>query len=77
MAEQVIEVDKNDNQIGLRSKEDFYTGKFIHRGSHLILFNLDNQILLQHRSSAKEIYPNLLDFQFLGQSQPNLPKDVR
>ena len=31
MVEQIIEVDENDNQIGLRPKDDFYTGKYIHR----------------------------------------------
>ena len=62
MAEQNIEVDKNDNQIGLRPRGDFYTGKFIHRASHLILFNSKNKILLQHRSSTKKWYPNLFTY---------------
>ncbi len=48
MQELRIEVDKDDNRIGLRTKKEFYTGKFIHRASHLILFNSKNEILL-HR----------------------------
>ena len=54
MVEQNIEVDKNDNQIGLRPRDDFYTGKYIHRASHLILFNSKNEILLQHRAPTKK-----------------------
>lgn len=66
MLEQNIEVDKNDNQIGLRPRDDFYTGKYIHRASHLILFNDKNEILLQHRSPNKKWYPNLFTYSVSG-----------
>lgn len=66
MTEQNIEVDKNNNQIGLRSRDDFYTGKYIHRSSHLILFNSKNKILLQHRVSTKKWYPNLFTYSVSG-----------
>ncbi len=66
MVEQIIEVDKNDNRIGLRPREDFYTGKFIHRASHLILFNSKNEILLQHRAPTKKMYPNLFTYSVDG-----------
>jgi len=46
MEELNIEVDENNNKIGLRPKSDFHTGKFIHRSSWLILFNSKNEILL-------------------------------
>ena len=62
MVEQNIEVDKNNNQIGLRPRNDFYTGKFIHRSSHLILFNSKNEILSQKRASDKKWYPNLFTY---------------
>lgn len=62
MAEQNIEVDENNNQIGLRPRDDFYTGKYIHRSSHLILFNSKNEILLQKRASDKKWYPNLFTY---------------
>ena len=64
--EQNIEVDKDDNQIGLKTRDDFYTGKFIHRASHLILFNSKNEILLQHRASAKRWYPDLFTYSVSG-----------
>ncbi len=64
--EQNIEVDKDNNQIGLRPRDDFYTGKYIHRAAHLILFNSKNEILLQHRVSTKKWYPNLLTYSVSG-----------
>lgn len=62
MVEQIIEVDKNDNQIGIRPREEFYNSKHIHRASHLILFNSKDEILLQHRSRTKKVWPNLFTF---------------
>jgi len=66
MVEQNIEVDKNDNVIGLRPRDDFYTGKYIHRSSHLILFNSKNEILIQKRASTKKLYPNLYTYSTSG-----------
>jgi len=62
MEEQIIEVDKYDNKIGLKPRDDFYKSNFIHRAVHLILFNSKNEILLQQRSSAKKVYPNLFTY---------------
>lgn len=61
-----IEVDKNDIPKGLRSRADFYTGKYIHRACQLILFNSKNEILLQQRASSKKWYPNLFTFSVSG-----------
>ena len=61
-AELNIEVDENNNKIGLRPKSDFHTGKFIHRSAWLILFNSKNKILLQKRTSGKKWYPNLFTY---------------
>lgn len=66
MVEQNIEVDKNDNVISLRPKDDFYTGKYIHRSSHLILFNSKNEILIQKRAPTKKWYPNLYTYSTSG-----------
>jgi isopentenyl-diphosphate Delta-isomerase len=64
--EQIIEVDEKDNIIGLRFRDQFYTGKYIHRSSHLILLNSKNEILLQQRAKTKEWYPNLYAFSVSG-----------
>jgi len=62
MTEYNLEVNKKDQVIGKRPREDFYTGQYIHRSSHLILFNSKNQILLQKRVKTKKWYPNLYTF---------------
>ena len=66
MTELRIEVDNDDNRIGLRTKEEFYTGKYIHRASHLILFNSKNEVLLQLRASDKKVWPDMLTFSVDG-----------
>ena len=60
------EVNKDDNVIGLRPRDDFYTGKYIHRSSHLILFNSKNEVLVQKRSPTKKWYPNLYTYSVSG-----------
>lgn len=62
MIELNVEVDNNDNKIGLRPRNDFYTGKYIHRGAHLILLNSKNQILLQKRSKKKVWNPGQYNY---------------
>jgi isopentenyl-diphosphate Delta-isomerase len=59
MAEQNIEVDENDNVIGLRPRDDFYTGKYIHRSVDFILLNSKDEILIQKRAKTKRWYPDL------------------
>ncbi len=61
-----IEVDKNNKVIGLRPISDYQTGKFIHRSSHLLLFNPKGEILIQKRSSNKRWYPNLYTYSVSG-----------
>lgn len=66
MEELFIEVDKNNNKNGLRPIKDFQTGKFIHRSSHLLLFNSKNEVLICKRSSNKKWYPNLYTYSVSG-----------
>jgi len=66
MVEQIIEVDENNQQIGLRPRTDFFGKKFIHRSVHLIIFNSKNEILLQLRSRTKKLYPNLITYSVDG-----------
>lgn len=66
MVEQITEVDKKDNVIGLRPRDEFYTGEYIHRSSHLILFNSKNEILIQKRAPDKKWHPNLFTFAVSG-----------
>ena len=61
-----IEVDKNNNPIGLRPMPDFQTGKYIHRSAHLLLFNSNNEVLMCMRSPNKRWYPNLYTYSVSG-----------
>ena len=51
--EKVILVDKNDNQIGLMPKMEAHEKGILHRAFSIFIFNSENQILLQKRSSSK------------------------
>ena len=51
--EKVVLVDENDNQIGLMSKMEAHQKGTLHRAFSIFLFNSENQILLQKRSSNK------------------------
>lgn len=62
MVEHIIEVDKDDNQIGVRPRTDFFKSARIHRAAHLILFNSKGQILLQLRSDMKKVWPSLFTY---------------
>ena len=66
MTELLIEVDEHDKQIWLRPRSDFLHSDHIHRASHLILFNTDNEILLQLRAKDKKTRPDLYTFSVDG-----------
>lgn len=66
MEDLIIEVDKNNNVLGLRPREDFYGGKYIHRSSHLLLFNTTGELAIMKRSTNKRWYPNLYTFSVSG-----------
>ncbi|WP_235283508.1 MULTISPECIES: Nudix hydrolase [unclassified Methanosarcina] len=66
MTELISEVDRNDNFLGLRPREDFYSGNHIHRASHLILLNTENKMLIQKRASQKKWYPNRYTYSVSG-----------
>ena len=53
MTELIMEVNENNEPIGLRPREDFYTAKYMHRGVQLILRNTKGEILVQKRAQNK------------------------
>jgi len=61
-----IEVDEQDNVIGVRPNKDFITGKHIHRSSHLLLYNSKCELLLQKRVPTKYWSPNKWSFSVSG-----------
>ncbi|OGK16242.1 hypothetical protein A2774_04630 [Candidatus Roizmanbacteria bacterium RIFCSPHIGHO2_01_FULL_39_12c] len=53
-----VVVDKNDRIIGYKTRyECHHNNKLIHRGIGVILFNSADEILLQKRSRAKDLFP--------------------
>ncbi|MBC8500413.1 MAG: NUDIX domain-containing protein [Nanoarchaeota archaeon] len=66
MVELAIEVDEKDNVIGVRPKEEFRNSNFIHRSSHLYLFNSKGEFLVQKRAFVKKSYPGLFDASVSG-----------
>lgn len=62
----IIEVDKDDNFLCLRDREDFYSGNHIHRASQLILLDPESRMLLQKRSPGKFWFPNRYTYSVSG-----------
>ncbi|HIH95622.1 TPA: NUDIX domain-containing protein [Methanosarcina acetivorans] len=62
----ISEVDKDDNFLGLRPREEFYSGNHIHRASQLILLDPENRMLLQKRAPGKYWFPNRYTYSVSG-----------
>lgn len=55
--EELILVDRDDNEIGYASKADAHDGGgILHRAFSLFLFNDDGELLLQKRASSKRLW---------------------
>jgi isopentenyl-diphosphate Delta-isomerase len=57
--DQVILVDKNDNEIGHKDKLQAHLDGDLHRAFSIFIFNSKNEILLQKRASTKYHSPGL------------------
>lgn len=66
LVEMITEVDANDNFLGLRARDEFYSEKHIHRASQLILVNHKNEMLIQKRAPGKRWYPNRYTYSVSG-----------
>jgi isopentenyl-diphosphate Delta-isomerase len=53
MVEYIIQVDENDREIGSVEKMDAHRKGLLHRAFSILIFNSNNQLLLQKRHSAK------------------------
>ena len=57
-SEELILVDDHDREIGFKGKADCHTGKgVLHRAFSIFVFNSENELLLQKRSSSKMLWP--------------------
>jgi isopentenyldiphosphate isomerase len=59
-------VDEDDNIIGQDTRENVHRKGLLHREIHVIIYNDENEILLQKRSMNKDTYPSLLDISVGG-----------
>ncbi len=66
MSEMICEVDKDDNLLGIRDREEFYSENHIHRASQLILLNSKNKMLIQKRAPGKKWHPNRYTYSVSG-----------
>lgn len=57
--ELLILVDENDNQIGIQNKLSVHLEGILHRAFSVFIFNSQNELLLQQRSSIKYHSPGL------------------
>ena len=58
MAEAVILVDESDNELGYASKvESHHDHGLLHRAFSVLLFNENNELLLQKRADSKVTFP--------------------
>ncbi len=56
--EKLILVDKNDNVLGYKNKNEAHEGEgILHRAFSIFIFNDKNQLLLQKRSDQKLLWP--------------------
>jgi len=56
--EKLILVDKDDNVLGYKNKNEAHEGNgILHRAFSIFIFNKDNQLLLQKRSDQKLLWP--------------------
>jgi isopentenyl-diphosphate delta-isomerase type 1 len=72
MAELVVLVDENNNQIDVREKNSVHTTDTpLHRGFSLFLFNSRKEILLTQRVDSKKTFPGYWSNTVCGHPVPN------
>ena len=59
-------VDEDDRPVGSATKQEAWDKGLIHRCVRLIIFNKAGQMLLQHRTPIKDIFPNCWDTAMAG-----------
>ena len=72
MSNQVILVDKNDNEVGFEEKITAHKKKLLHRAFSIFLFNKSSEILLQKRAPNKYHSGNLWTNTCCSHPLPNI-----
>ena len=59
MSEQVVIVDREDNRLELMDKDKAHRGSgVLHRAVSVVLYNSEGEVLIQKRSSQKDLWPS-------------------
>ena len=67
MAEEIFDiVDDSDTVVGSASRGEVHGSGYLHRSTHLLVFDSDGRVLLQKRSSAKDTFPGRWDSSVSG-----------
>lgn len=61
MAKPIMIVDENDRPVGAATKQEAWQNGLWHRIVRIMLEDNKGRVLLQHRTPAKDIYPNCWD----------------
>jgi isopentenyl-diphosphate delta-isomerase len=59
-------VDKMDKVIGKATRREIHQKNLLHRSIHILVFNFQNEVFLQKRSTAKDENPGLWDTSSAG-----------
>ncbi len=59
-------VDENDKVIGRASRDKCHTKGLLHRAVHVLILSSENEILLQKRSTKKDLYPGFWNSSVAG-----------
>jgi len=59
--EQVIIVDRHNREKGTASRRRMRSQRLIHRATYIMVFNPFGEILVQKRTTSKDIYPGMLE----------------
>ena len=76
MIEMITEVDEQDNVIALRPREEFYTGRYIHRGAQVLLFNSQGKILITRKAKKQHYSPGKFNYSAGGTVRESPMKNV-
>src|SRR5689334_21980340 len=61
MTKPIVIVDEDDRPVGSATKQEAWEKGLLHRIVRLVIFNQAGQMLLQHRTPTKDIFPNCWD----------------
>ena len=59
-------VDENDRPVGAAPRREVHARGLRHRAVHVLVLNTAGEVVLQRRSAAKDLFPNVWDYSASG-----------